>query len=141
MSEEHHLEAKRELTLQAYEAWNAKDFDAAIADVDPNVEWSFAGEGAQFPGTDKVYRGHGGVREFWREFIEPWESIRIEVTDTRESGDTLVCFVNFHAMGAGSGVELTVPFIHLLKFRNRKVVQWRGYADRAAALGAAGLSE
>ncbi len=140
MSQENRLEAERELALRAYEAWNAKDFDAAIAPVDPEVEWSFAG-GAQFPGTESVYHGHEGVRRFWREFIEPWESIRIEITETRESGDTLVLFVNFHAMGAGSGVELTVPFVHLLKFRNRKVVQLRGYADRGEALEAAGLSE
>jgi uncharacterized protein len=140
MSEESHLEAERELTLQAYEAWNAKDFDAAIADFDPDVEWTFAG-GAQFPGTDKIYRGHEGVRRFWREFIEPWESIRIEVTDTREAGDTLVLFVNFHGIGAGSGVELTVPFVHLLSYRNGKLIRLRGYANRGEALEAAGLSE
>ena len=140
MSEESHLEAERELTLQAYEAWNAKDFDTAIANVDPDIEWTFAG-GAQFPGTDNIYRGHEGVRRFWREFIEPWESIRIEVTDTREAGDTLVVFVNFHGIGAGSGVELTVPFVHLLSYRNRKLIRLTGYANRDEALEAAGLSE
>jgi hypothetical protein len=46
-----------------------------------------------------------------------------------------------YGIGEGSGVELTVPFVHLLKFRNRKLVQLRGYADRGEALKAAGLSE
>ena len=119
MSEEN-LEAEREVTLRAYEAWNARDFDACIALVDPEVEWTFSG-GAQMPGTDEVYRGHEGVRRFWSEFIDPWESLRIEITDTREAGDTLVVFVKFHGVGMGSGVELTMPFVHLMTYRNRKL--------------------
>jgi uncharacterized protein len=134
------LEKERKLTLEAYEAWNASDFDAVIALIHPDVEWTFAG-GAQFPGTDHVYRGHEGVRRFWREFIDPWESIRIEITDTREAEETLVVFVNFHGVGTGSGLELTVPFVHLLSYRNRKLVRFRAYADRGEALEAAGLRE
>jgi hypothetical protein len=41
----------------------------------------------------------------------------------------------------GSGVELTVPFVHLMTYRNRKLLRFRAYADRAEALEAAGLSE
>jgi ketosteroid isomerase-like protein len=134
------LEAEREVTLRAYEAWNARDFDACIALVDPEVEWTFSGS-AQMPGTDKVYRGHEGVRRFWSEFIDPWESLRIEITDTREAGDTLVVFVKFHGVGMGSGVELTVPFVHLMTYRNHKLLRFRAYADRDEALEAAGLSE
>jgi ketosteroid isomerase-like protein len=134
------LEEERKLTLEAYEAWNARDFDAVIALIDPDVEWTFAG-GAQFPGIDDVYRGHQGVRRFWREFIDPWESIRIEITGMREAGDTLVFFVNFHGVGAASGLELTVPFVHVLSYRNRKLVRFRAYADREEALEAVGLSE
>lgn len=134
------LEEEKRLTLEAYEAWNARDFDAVIANISPDVEWTFAG-GAQFPGTDDVYRGHKGVRRFWREFIDPWERIRLEITGTREAGDTLVVFVNFHGVGTGSGVELTVPFVHLLSYRDRKLVRFHAYADRDEALEAAGLSE
>jgi hypothetical protein len=42
------------------------------------------------PGTEDVNRGHEGVRRFWSEFVDPWASVRIEVTDMREAGDTLV---------------------------------------------------
>ena len=139
MSEEN-LGAEREMALRAYEAWNARDFDACIALIDPEVEWSFVGS-AQMPGTDEVYRGHEGVRRFWREFIDPWESLRIEITDMREAGDTLVVLVQFHAVGMESGVELTVPFVHLANYRNRKLLRFRAYADRAEALKAAGLPE
>jgi len=79
------LGAEREVALRAYEAWNARDFDACIALIDPEVEWSFVGS-AQMPGTDEVYRGHEGVRRFWSEFVDPWESLRFEITDMRETG-------------------------------------------------------
>ena len=63
------------------------------------------------------------------------------MTDTCEAGDTLVVFVNFHGVGMGSGVELTVPFVHLMTYRNRKLLRFMAYADRAEALKAVGLSE
>jgi len=59
----------------------------------------------------------------------------------REAGDTLVVFVRFHGVGTGSGVELTVPFVHLGNYRNRKLLRFSAYADRAEALEAAGLRE
>jgi ketosteroid isomerase-like protein len=38
-------------------------------------------------------------------------------------------------------VELTVPFVHLLNYRDGKVVRLKAYADRDEALEAAGLPE
>jgi hypothetical protein len=60
---------------------------------------------------------------------------------TREAGDTLVVFVQFHGVGTGSRVELTVPFVHLGNYRNRELLRFSAYADRAEALETAGLRE
>jgi len=43
---------------EAYRAFNARDMDAALATMRPDVEWPNGMEG----GT--VY-GHAGVREYW----------------------------------------------------------------------------
>jgi len=40
-----------------------------------------------------------------------------------------------------SGIEVRTPLAHLWTFRAGKVVRIRSYADPAAALGDAGLSE
>jgi uncharacterized protein len=107
---------------------------------DPEIEWTFAG-GAQFPGTDATYHGHDGVRRFWNTFIEPWERINIEIEEIRVTGDRVVALVRFRATGRGSGVELDVPFVHLLTFRGDKVIRFEAFADRDAAFEAAGLQE
>jgi ketosteroid isomerase-like protein len=78
-------------------------------------------------------------REVALRAYDPWESVRIDVTDMREAGDTLVVFVQFHGIGMGSGVELTVPFVHLGNYRNGKLLRFRAYANRAEALEAVGL--
>jgi ketosteroid isomerase-like protein len=128
-----------EKVFRAYSAWNRRDFDAAIADADPEVEWTMVGT-TRFPGTAGTYHGHDGVREFWRVFIEPWEEFRTEIEGTRATGDLVVAFVRFHAK-AREGLELEAPFVHLLEFREGTIVRFRSFDDRAEALEAAGLSE
>lgn len=125
--------------LRGYDAWNRRDFDAAIEIADPDIEWTMVGA-TRFPGTQGTYHGYEGVREFWREFIEPWEEIHVEIEDTRAAGDLVVAFVRFHAK-AREGLELKAPFVHLLDFRDGKVIRLRSYDDRAEALEAAGLPE
>jgi ketosteroid isomerase-like protein len=128
-----------EKVLRGYEAWNRRDFDAAITVVDPEIDWIMVGA-TRFPGTDAAYHGHAGVREFWRIFIEPWEEFAIEVKGTRTTGDRVVAFVEFHAK-AREGLELATPFVHLFTFRGGKAIQFQSFDDRDEALEAAGLSE
>lgn len=47
------------LPRQAYAAFNARDIDAAVALMDPNVDWPNAMEGGRV-------HGHAGVRAYWR---------------------------------------------------------------------------
>src|SRR5688572_9390712 len=135
MSEENIEQALR----KGYDAWNRRDFDAAVAIADPGIEWTMVG-GTRFPGTEGTYEGHDGVREFWRVFIEPWEEFRIEIEETRSEGDLVVAFVRFHAR-AREGLELEAPFVHLAEFRHRQVIRFRSFDNREEALEAAGLSE
>lgn len=50
-------EAER-LLRRAYEAFNARDIEAAIALMDPDVDWPNAMEGTRV-------HGHDGVRDYW----------------------------------------------------------------------------
>lgn len=43
---------------KAYEAFNARDIDAALAAMQPDVEWPNGMEGG-------TVHGHAGVREYW----------------------------------------------------------------------------
>jgi hypothetical protein len=50
--------ADEQLLRRAYEAFNARDIDAAIALMQPDVDWPNAMEGTRV-------RGHAGVRDYW----------------------------------------------------------------------------
>jgi len=47
-----------EMLKKAYSSFNARNIDAALATMQPNVEWPNGMEGG------KVF-GHAGVREYW----------------------------------------------------------------------------
>lgn len=125
--------------IDGYEAWNRRDIEAALERADPDIEWTFSG-GAIFPGTELVYRGHDGVREFWRTFLEPWPDVQVMIDRAHEGpGDVVVLEVRFRATGAGSGIELDQPFVHVLSVRDGKLTRFHAYADRAEAFAAAGI--
>jgi ketosteroid isomerase-like protein len=130
-----------ELVRQAYEAWNRRDFGSALANSDPDVEWTFTEEarGAAF---ESVYRGPDGVREFWDTFIEPWEEVNVEIEEIRDAGDSVLALVVFHAR-ARDGLEIDQPFVHVITFRRSQVIRFEAFAERELqqALEAAGLEE
>jgi uncharacterized protein len=127
-----------ERVRRGYDAWNRRDFEAALALADPEIEWTMIGT-TRFM-AEGTYHGHDGVREFWRLLIEPWAELRIEVEGTRAAGDLVVAFVRFRAK-ARDGLELEAPFVHLLDFRDGKWIRFRSFDNRAKALEAAGLRE
>jgi len=52
------MQIHRNLLENAYRAFNARDLEAALAGMHPDVDWPNGMEGG------RVY-GHGGVREYW----------------------------------------------------------------------------
>ena len=85
--------------------WNEGEWEAALEDLDPEIEWWTSGA---VPGVEDVYRGHEGVRRFWRTWTETWESIRIEVEQIYERGDEVFVYARFIAR-ARDGLEVDQP--------------------------------
>lgn len=124
---------------EGYEAWNRRDLDAAIERADPEIEWTFSG-GALFPGTELVYRGHDGVREFWRTFLEPWPDLKVVIERTHEGpGGVVLLEVRFQAVAQGSGIPFDQRFAHVVTVRDGKLVRFHAFADFDAAFAAAGI--
>jgi ketosteroid isomerase-like protein len=93
------------LVLRGIERWNAGDWEGALEDLDPDVEWHTSGD---IPGFDPVYRGHDGVRRFWKAWTETWEAIRIDVEQVVDRGEDVFLIARFHARGR-DGVEVDQP--------------------------------
>lgn len=90
--------------LRGVRLWNGGEFEAALEDLDPAIEWRTSGV---VPGLDEVYQGHEGVLRFWRTWTETWE-IRIDVEDVQERGDDVFVIARFKARGR-DGVEVDQP--------------------------------
>ena len=124
-----------EAAKRLYAARLRGDVDALLAEVDPEIEWrphlAALGGGA--------VRGHEGVRNYLAALDEDWEDFRQEVEEVFDAGDQVVVFLNTHARGRASDVELHPHPAHVLRFKDGKCVENTTYLDRDAALSEAGL--
>ncbi len=116
-----------------------RDHEAVFAFYDPEIEW-IAGPGhADF--QQGTYRGHEGVRAYWRGWLQAWKDLDFEVQDIFDAGDDVVALIcNQHQSGRRSGIRTEVaPYGLVFTFRDGKVVRWRSFADQQAALDAVDL--
>ncbi len=105
---------------------------------DPKVEFRSrltAVEGA-------TYRGHDGVRSYFRDLNDTFAEWRNESDDIVEMDDDLVLAKScFHGIGKDSGAEVELPTAVIVALSNGKVMHVHSRATRREALEAAGLSE
>jgi ketosteroid isomerase-like protein len=127
------------VVLRAYDAWNRADLEAALAVVDPDVEWR--GPGDLFLGVGSIYRGHAGVREWWALVKEPWEYFRTHVERTIEGAGKVVTVVRFEAVGRESGAPVELPFSNVWEIRDGLVVRFDACSSLEEALELAGLRD
>ena len=125
---------------RASEALNRGDVDAVLDEDDHAIEWHgvlqqlLGGEGT-------VYRGHEGVREFFRDLDDAFAEFHVEYPDIRDLGDQLVAIGGFRARGRQSGAEAEVPVGLVVDYRGGVATWLWSTLDPNEALEAAGLSE
>jgi len=74
-----------QLVEQVFAAFAARDVDALIELADPQVEF-FAMTAAE-AGRTTPYRGHEGLRRYFRDVAEVWEELRLVPTEFRQVGE------------------------------------------------------
>jgi ketosteroid isomerase-like protein len=122
---------------QAIDAINSGDIEAWLRFVDPDVTF----EPLRSP-VQGAYSGHRGLREWFADTVETFDSFRIDHADIRDLGDDRVLAIGtLHVRGKGSGIETDVPTAAIASFRDGGIVSFKDYGDPAAALEAAGLAE
>ena len=108
--------------------------------LDEEIELD-ARRNVELPGAALTGRGREAVERFCREFWGTWANYSAEPQDFIDAGDHVVVEVHEHGEGKGSGVPFERTHIQVWTLRNRRLVRWRLFADKAEALEAAGLSE
>lgn len=84
--------------------------------------------------------GLPGLRTAWLEWLEPWESYRTEVEDVLDAGEAAVVLTRDYGRRRGTEAEVELFGAAIWTVRNGKIARAEFYANRRAALAAAGLS-
>jgi ketosteroid isomerase-like protein len=129
-----------ELLERAVDAYNRRDLDALLRELDPEIEWvpalpGLLGEEAP------VYRGHAGMAQMLDDLFEVLDEIHFEYADVRDLGDRVIAIGHIRVRGKASGVETESPYANVAELRDGKGIRIRGYLDPAEALAAVGLAE
>ena len=72
-----------------------------------------------------VYRGHEGFAHMVMHWGEAWEDFRIDIEELIEEREAVLAPVVQRGRGRGSGIETTMTAVHLMRFRDGRVVFWR----------------
>jgi uncharacterized protein len=98
------------------------------------------GEASHFP-EGRVYRGHDGVRAFFRRYGGTWSTLDVEFEEMFDAGDKVVVFARDRGLGRASGAPVEFVYAQVITVRDGKIAHWQAFTDREAALKAAGLSQ
>jgi ketosteroid isomerase-like protein len=133
-----------EIVRILFDTFARRDHEAAFDYYDAEIEWD-ASRGRDWGDVDTagVYRGHDGVRAYWRRWLSAWEDIEATEVEFVDCGQTVVALIHQQRLrGRGSGVDVDAPpYALAFVFLNAKVVRWVFYPTQAEALEAAGLRE
>jgi ketosteroid isomerase-like protein len=128
-----------ETVRDAVEAFNRKDIPALTAITTADTEWETL-TGVAVETT--VYRGHAGLRRYFRDAGAIWSEIAIKITGLRDLGGRgVLILATLCATGSASGVEVEAPFASLVEFRGPKIRRIQTFPDEKAALEASGLRQ
>ena len=118
---------------RAVDAFNRRDLDAWLEIADPEVE--LAPLNLELEGG--AYRGHDGIRRFWKDYLAIFPDFSVELDEVRDLGTATVALVRLRGHGTGSDVPVEQPIWQVAEWRRNKCVRWRTCRSEAEALEAA----
>jgi ketosteroid isomerase-like protein len=120
------------------EAFNRRDFDAALAPLRDDVTWERFLSRAET--GDPVVRGKDDLLAVWRSQVEAID-IRFEPREFIEASDSVIVVGGMVAHGSGSDIDLSTEVTWMWTFAGGQVSKVQAFESRDEALAAAGASE
>jgi ketosteroid isomerase-like protein len=130
-----------EVVKQVYAAAARRDPDAVLASYDPDVEWDVSRSRMARLVGEGLYRGHDGLRRFFRAYHDAWDEISYSFAELIDAGEKVLSVDVETARGKLSGADVELTQYGVWTIRDGKIVQAAWFSARDEALAAAGLSE
>ena len=114
------------------DAYNRRDFDAAVESFDPDIDWVLPAHQSSDSG-----RGPDEVRRFWEGLDETFEELRLEPQEFVDDGDQVATRLRYYGRGKGSGIVVEGELYHqVVTFRDGRMVRIEYFTDWDQALEA-----
>jgi SnoaL-like protein len=124
------------VTLFRSEAGTSRLFETLA----PFLQDDFIAAGSRI--QDSEFVGLAGLKRGWADWLEPWESYRVEIEDVLDAGgDAVVVLTRDFGRRAGMEVEVSIQGAAVWTVRDGKIARATFYTNRDDALKAAGLSQ
>jgi ketosteroid isomerase-like protein len=119
------------------DAYNRRDFDAAVESFDPAIEWVLP----ERQSSDSC-QGTGAVIRFWEGLDETFDELQLVPQEFVDAGDRVATRLRHYGRGKLSGAEIDEEMYHqVATFRDGKIVRLEYFGEWTEALEAAGLQE
>jgi ketosteroid isomerase-like protein len=125
-----------EIVRAAFEAFNRGDVDAWLKHWAPDCELDVSRAVGPMHGT----YGLDQIRQAFEEFQQPWESLRQELDELIDAGESVLASVTAYFRGR-DGMEVRTRTAWVWTIRDGAIAHICFYQERQDALEAAGLSE
>ena len=103
------------LIRDLYASFNARDIEAVLAHLDPDVDWPNAWEGGRV-------EGHDAVRDYWTRQFAAIDG-RVEPHDITPDGDTVVVSVHQTVRNPDGELVDDRMVTHTYTFRGDRIVR------------------
>jgi ketosteroid isomerase-like protein len=122
-------------TREFIEAYNRRDFDAAIENFDPKVDWVLPAH-QDFDSC----RGPAQIIRFWEGLDETFDELRLDPQEFVDAGDKVAVRLRYFGRGKGSGVEIDTEMYHqVTTFSDGLIVRFDYVTSWQEALDLAGV--
>ena len=121
-----------ELVKATFAAFAARDLETVLALADPAIELTVPT--ANQVGRTEPYRGHDGLREYFRDVASVWEELRLTPREFREHGGLILVTGKVSARSRSRTVSGSTGWVW--RVRDGKVVYVRVYESAADAVAA-----
>ena len=107
-----------------------RDYAALQELLDPKVEWNSAenflyAENNPYVGWEKVFSG------ILRQVDKDWETFEVEPQERLYAGETAIVRGRYRGKLRGLSFSLDAEFVHVLRFRNGRLLSGQSYTDTA----------
>jgi len=132
-----------EIVRRLLDAHEKQDFETVYAIYDPQIVWRIGRiEQLTSVGIEPAYVGHDGVRTFWREWLNTWETVSFEYEEFIDAGDRVIVVLSQRMRGRTSGAEVDMrSYVQMWTVRDGRIVEMELFESREEALRAVGLEE